>query len=143
MMNVYKYLQRIKVLDDKIQRKEERIQELKLAVSGAGAIRYDKEPVQTSISATSKLESMVLQYIDLEDEVEKLKDTEAHWINKLTREIMDLECKNHRMVLYLIYVEFLSYNQICKIMGVSRWTVYRMRDKAIERFKETHGDVVS
>ena len=76
-MNAHKYLQRIKVLDTKIKNTEERIETLKAAASGAGSIRYDKERVQTSM-IDSKLESLVLQYIELEDKVMQKKAPDSN-----------------------------------------------------------------
>ena len=71
-MNAQKYLQQIKVLDTKIKQKEEQIEYLKEAAGGAGAIRYDKEKIQVSMT-DSKLEQMVIEYMQLEQEVQEQK----------------------------------------------------------------------
>ena len=141
-MNAHKYLQRIKVLDTKIKNTEERIETLKAAASGAGSIRYDKERVQTSM-IDSKLESLVLQYIELEDKVMQMKARKKHLIQTALMQIDNLSSDKDQRILKMIYIDFMSYNKIARYFDVSRWTIYRWRDEALEHFSDTNKDIVS
>ena len=136
-MNAKVYLEQIKVLDTKIKQKEERIEYLKEAAGGAGAIRYDKDRVQTSLT-DSKLESLVIQYMQFEQEVACMKKRYYfmlhHACNILEKNLSE---DKEKTVLKKIYIHDMSYNMIAKAYGVSRWTIYRWRDSAFEHLKDT------
>ena len=63
------YLEQLSVLEDKIESQKLYIEELKSALSGLDAIRYDKDRVQSSPDDNAMLD----QLIKIEDEESKLK----------------------------------------------------------------------
>ena len=137
IMNVKAYLQQIKVLDTKIKQKEEQIEYLKEAAGGAGAIRYDKDKVQTSCS-DSKLESMIIQYMTLEQEVqeEKLKFEQAR--QKIINQIHELNDDRYINVLFKRYVELKGFEKIAVEMDYNYDYVRELHALAINAFEITH-----
>ena len=136
-MNVKAYLQQIKVLDTKIKQKEEQIEYLKEAAGGAGAIRYDKDKVQTSCS-DSKLESMIIQYMTLEQEVqeEKLKFEQARQI--IINQIQELNDDRYINVLFKRYVEYKSYELIAVELSYSFDYVKELHRDSLDAFRIKH-----
>lgn len=136
-MNAQKYLQQIKVLDTKIKQKEEQIEYLKAASSSAGAIRYDKDKVQTSCS-DSKLENIVIQYMQLEQEVEEQKLHLEKVRGVIINQIHELFDDRYISVLFKRYVEVKSYELIAVEMNYSFDYVKELHRDALEEFKVQH-----
>ena len=91
----------------------------------------------------SKLESLVLQYIELEDKVMQMKARKKHLIQTALMQIDNLSSDKDQRILKMIYIDFMSYNKIARYFDVSRWTIYRWRDEALEQFSDTNKDIVS
>ena len=136
-MNAQKYLQQIKVLDTKIKQKEEQIEYLKEAAGGAGAIRYDKDKVQTSCS-DSKLESMIIEYMQLEQEVQEQKLHLEKVRDVIIGQIHNLHDDRYISVLFKRYVEIKSYELIAVEMNYSFDYVKELHRDALEDFRLKH-----
>lgn len=136
-MNAQKYLQQIKVLDTKIKQKEEQIEYLKEAAGGAGAIRYDKEKIQVSMT-DSKLEQMVIEYMQLEQEVQEQKLHLEKVRNVIIGQIHDLCDDRYINVLFKRYVEVKSYELIAVEMNYSFDYVKELHRDALEDFRLQH-----
>ena len=136
-MNAQKYLQQIKVLDTKIKQKEEQIEYLKEAAGGAGAIRYDKEKIQVSMT-DSKLEQMVIEYMQLEQEVQEQKLHLEKVRGVIIGQIHDLCDDRYINVLFKRYVEVKSYELIAVEMNYSFDYVKELHRDALEDFRLQH-----
>lgn len=136
-MNAQKYLQQIKVLDTKIKQKEEQIAFLKEAASCSGAIRYDKDKVQTSCS-DSTLEKRIIEYMTLEQEVEEQKLHLAKIRNIIIEQIHDLTDDRYINVLFKRYVEIKTYELIAVEMNYSFDYVKELHRDALEDFRLKH-----
>lgn len=136
-MNAQKYLQQIKVLETKIKQKEEQIEYLKEGASGAGAIRYDKDKVQTSMT-DSKLESLVIQYMTLEQEVQEQILHLEQVRHRIIGEIQELHDDRYINVLFKRYVEIKSYELIAVEMNYSFDYVKELHRDALEDFRLKH-----
>ncbi len=136
-MNAQKYLQQIKLLDSKIKQKEEQIEYLKEAASSAGAIRYDKDKVQVSMT-DSKLESLVIQYMQLEQEVQEQKLHLEQVRDKIICQIHNLQDDRYVNVLFKRYVEIKSYELIAVEMNYSFDYVKELHRDALEDFRLNH-----
>lgn len=136
-MNAQKYLQQIKMLETKIKQKEEQIEYLKEAASGAGAIRYDKDKVQTSMM-DSKLESLIIQYMTLEQEVQEQILHLEQVRHRIIGEIQELHDDRYINVLFKRYVEIKSYELIAVEMNYSFDYVKELHRDALEDFRLKH-----
>ena len=136
-MNAQKYLQQIKMLETKIKQKEEQIEYLKEAASGAGAIRYDKDKVQTSMT-DSKLENLVIQYMTLEQEVQEQILHLEQVRHRIIGEIQELHDDRYINVLFKRYVEIKSYELIAVEMNYSFDYVKELHRDALEDFRLKH-----
>jgi len=138
-MNAKDYLKQLKKLDVMIQDMEEQLEFLHEQASSAGAIRYDKEKIQMT-QVSSKLEELVLSYIELENEIKKERLTFQLKKQKIIHEIHeidDIEGK-YISVLYKRYVEYKSYELIAVEMNYSFDYVKELHRDALERFHRKH-----
>lgn len=108
-------LNKVKELDDSINKKLQRLSELKTiaACSGAGAIRYDQDKVQTSVTG-GKLENSVIAMIDLEHEIDHDTDQFIDYRDQIISDCRKVEDKDERDVLLLKYIGYLSIRQIAQ-----------------------------
>lgn len=136
-MNVQKYLQQIKVLDAKIKQKQQQYIKLKAAASSAGAIRYDKEVVQTTRTG-DRLEKLVLQYIELEQEINQEKFRLEQAKQTIINQIHSLNDDRFINVLFKRYVEYKSYELIAVEMNYSFDYVKELHRKALDSFAAKH-----
>jgi hypothetical protein len=136
-VNAQKYLQQIRVLDTKIRQKEEQIESLKLSADGAGAIRYDKDIVQVS-KVDSKMESIVVQYVAIEEEVKKQKLHLEQMKQIIIDQIQELTDDRYINVLFKRYVQIKSYELIAVEMNYSFDYVKELHRDALEEFRLQH-----
>ncbi len=136
-MDAQKYLRQIKVLDTKIKQKEKQIEYLKEAAQGAGAIRYDEDRVQVSMT-DSKLESLVTQYMTLEQEVQEQILYLEKVKNMIIGQIHEMSDDRYINVLFKKYVEIKSYELIAVEMNYSFDYVKELHRDALESFRLKH-----
>ena len=142
MPNVNQYLSSIRVLRKEIDKKIERYHEKMMSADGLGAVRYDKDPVQTSVT-DSMIENTVIDYVELEEEIKSLQKELCQRIDEVSERIARMESLTYKCVLMWLYVDMLSCEEVAKELGCSRWTVYRIRKLAIREFQDTNKDLVS
>lgn len=132
-----RYLQQIKILDTKIEQKEDQYKEAYNAALSVGAIKCDKNLVQTS-KANDGNENLVLKYLDLENEI-KRKKLEFHKAkDKIINEIQGIPDDRYVNVLYKRYVEYKSYENISYEMHYSMQYVKQLHKQALRAFEKKH-----
>ena len=136
-MNAQSYLQQIKILDTKIKQKENQYFEIYNAATNAGAIRYDKELIQTT-RIGDRTEKLVIKYLKLEEEIseQKLKFHEIK--NRIINEIQELSDDRYINVLYKRYVEYKNYEVISKEMRYSFDYVKELHRYSLQAFEIKH-----
>lgn len=142
MSNAHQYLSCIRVMRKKLDRKIERYNEAMQSADGLGAIRYDKDPVQTSVT-DSMIENTVIDYVDLEQQINDLIQKLNETIARITEEIRRMPTEDYKRILISIYLDQMSCEDVADQMGCSRWTIYRLKGKALREFTDTNPRIVS
>lgn len=133
------YLEQLQDLDININQNLERLEEMKESADGVGAIRYDRDRMQTS--PVNALEGRVCNYIQFEKringEIEQFSDAKE----QIIREIRELHHRNYVQVLFKVYVQYKSFKQVADEMNVSYKYVCKLHYDALRRFSELHSEL--
>lgn len=127
-----KCLQSIRKIEKKLHSKRLELEALRYRASGAGAIRYDKEHVQTSpddylamaMADIIEIEKSILQ---AESDIEKKK-------GKAYAVVRKIETEDHRTFIEWYYLNGLSMIETATKMNIAERTSYYLRDDALESF---------
>lgn len=124
-------LGRVAALKASIRKKQDRLIELKVMSTCSGGMRYDKDPVQTSPSGDA-LEKTVINYVELEQDIELMKVDLIENIAECERLIDLLPDDTQRTVIRMKYLQESGLFAICDAIGKSRFTVWRIEQDALK-----------
>lgn len=127
-------IEMIPFLKKKINELQLRVYELKEMLINAGAIRYDKDPVQTSPNG-GRLEKMVTEYCELERQIGFLKIDLKNQIAEFEKIYDLMDDDKEKMFLRMKYVEGVETGEMQKAFSCSRWTLYRLDKKALKSYR--------
>lgn len=127
-------IEMIPFLKKKINELQLRVYELKEMSINAGAIRYDKDPVQTSPNG-GRLEKMVTEYCELERQIGFLKIDLKNQIAEFEKIYDLMDDDKEKMFLRMKYVEGVETGEMQKAFACSRWTLYRLDKKALKSYR--------
>lgn len=134
-----KFLLDIRNMDKEIDNLICKIDYLRYKASGAGAIRYDKDRVQTSP------EDMVCEAIT---EVIEQEQKLSAYIRKIqrrreyTKQVIELWNNNNAQYIDIYYLNHGSIFDVSSRIGCSNRQAYRIRDNALEQFARYIQDIV-
>lgn len=112
-----------------LQIKRDKIDALKLS-AGSSAIRYDKEPVQTT--PDNFTEKVLIDAVDLEAEIEEdiaSMESIKRYVYDAIQRMDNMEEQN---LLIFYYYDNLSYYETSQRLHMSERNIYRMEDDALE-----------
>lgn len=126
------YLKKIRDNDRVLKSKRDELDALRYKASGAGAIRYDKDHVQTSPQdylsmAMDDIMKIEKQIEDKEAHIEELKG-EAYAIVRMITQA------DQRVILEWYYLNGLSMVDTANKMNIAERTAYYLREDALETF---------
>ena len=127
------------ILDD-IRELKQDIDELQMKIDSfgtVGAIRYDKECVQTSPSGDT-LCKQVTNYVAFNDKINAEIDSFADAKEQIIKEIRGLRDKNYVQVLYKVYVQYKTVKQASKEMKKCYNYTVELHNKALAAFEKTY-----
>lgn len=126
---VKKTLDKIRYSTEDIQKKKNVLASIELS-TGPSAIRYDKDPVQSSPSNYN--ESAIIKATELREEITE----DYNRIDKIKREmfdrIMQLKAHEEKSIIIYYYYDCLSYQETGNKIGLSLSSVYRWEESAIQ-----------
>ena len=127
-----KYLYRIRNRETDIRGKRLELEALRYKASGAGAIRYDKDRVQSS--PQDYMTMAINDAIELEKQI---KEDEAA-IEGLKGEayaiVRKMENRDGRALIEWFYLNGLSMSETAEFMKMSERNAYYIQEKALEEF---------
>lgn len=126
---VRQYLQSIKFLTGKRDKKLEQIEELRSVATNCVA-KLDKDPVQTSGSG-DKMPNIVGRMVDLQkeaDELDKIIHERTALVIRMSDNLEDKRCQKY---LFTRYIDLNSFYDTVMIMELSDSTARRIEKKAI------------
>ena len=138
-MSAKQYLLQLQILDMKINQKIEESAQLRSIVQGRG-MSCDSERVQTSPANIQ--ENMIVKYLDIEREIDKMIDDYVDQKDKIINQIHELSDVRYIRILFDRYVpdekgHTKSFEQISVDMNYSYTYVCDLHGQALIAFAET------
>ena len=137
IVNTQRYLCQIKILDTKIKQKQEQYNQLYESTHSVGAVRYDREPVQTS-RTNDAIERSIIRYLELEEEIKDETLNLQKTKHKIINEIQELDDDRFINLLYKKYVEYKPMNMIAEEMCYSYDYVKELHRNSLKAFEDKH-----
>lgn len=126
-----RYLSQIRNAGKEIRGILDNIDFLRYKASGAGAIRYDKDHVQTS--PEDMVCEAIAEAIDLEQmlsrRIKRLQDMREH-----AEQVIEFWNNNNARFIEIYYLNHGSMADVSSRIGCSSRHAYRIRDNALEEF---------
>lgn len=136
-MTTIEYLEQLSDMDDRAGfylREAQRWRDMATSIS----VSYDKEPVKSS-GNKQKIENAMVNAVYYEDKArEKIGDLMKRR-DKIVEQIIELEDKDSRDILYRYYVDDKSTVEISEEIGYSLVHTRRKHRKALEMFEKRYG----
>ena len=120
----------MKLIFDEIRELKKSIDELQMKIdcfTTVGAIRYDKECVQTSPSGDS-LEKSVIRLIEDQENLEHLK---REWTEMCANVNLDLYTVKQREFIELYYFQAYSMKKCCSVMHTKYNNLYNLKKRIL------------
>lgn len=135
-MRAKEYLSQIHLLDKRINNRIQELKNIKDQISVVRPVRYDKDHVQHS-DISDCVSDGVARYIDTEREINAMIDELVALKHKVTGEIERLNDPRHVELLFLRYVQCMTFEQIAVSMDYSFRQVLRLHGSALQEFDQT------
>lgn len=126
------FLKKIQEGEEILKSKQNELNALRYKASGQGAIRYDKDHVQST--PQNYLELMVDDIFKIEKQIEELKDETEKLKSKAYSIIRTFKEPDHRTLITWYYINGLTMSQTADRMNLSDRKVYYMKNDALEAF---------
>ena len=126
------YLMSIRDIEKKLHNKRLELEALRYKASGAGAIRYDKDRVQTS--PDDYLAKAMIDIIEIEKQIEKDEASIEKKKGKAYGIVRKMEIAEQRILIEWYYLNGLSMQETALKMSIAERTTYYLRDDALESF---------
>jgi predicted transcriptional regulator len=128
---IYEILGRPRLITGRIQRLTMQRDELESAAL-PGAIRYDRDTVQTS--PEDRMADVLAKVADIDAEIEQLRREKAKAVMRVSEMIEALEDEGQRQLMSALYIARMSMTEAAAYVNYSRRQAYRIRREAIERW---------
>lgn len=127
-----RYLSRINLVEREIRGKRLELEALRYKASGAGAIRYDRDRVQTSPQdyMTMAIEDVLELEKQIKEDEESIEDIKGE-AYRIVRQMQD---RDNRALIEWFYLNGLSMTETAEFMKMSERNAYYIQDKALEEF---------
>jgi len=126
------YLKKIRDVERNLISKRDELEALRYRASGAGAIRYDKDKVQTSPS--DYLTMAIADIIEIEKQIEEDECSIEDMKGEAYAIVRQIELPEHRTIIEWFYLNGISMTETAERMNMSERSAYYMRDDALESF---------
>ena len=126
------YLLKIRATEKNITNKRLELEALLYKASGAGAIRYDVDHVQTS--PKDYMAMAIADAIELEKQIKEAEESaeeERGHAYSIVRQIEDAE---HRIIIEWFYLNGLPMARTAEHLNMSERSAYYLKDDALESF---------
>ena len=131
-MRAEKYLNQIKRTVEKIHGKQEELKALKWKASGVGAIRYDKEKVQTS--PQNYMEMAIADALEIEAELEEDEASIEEIKGNAYAIVRRMKEPMQRALIEWFYLNGFPMVEVANKMNMSERNAYYLKDDSLESF---------
>lgn len=126
------YLKQIRDKDRALKSKRDELDALRYKASGSGAIRYDKDHVQTS--PQDYLSLAMDDIIKIEKQIEEKEAVLEEMKGKAYTIVRQIQQTDHRIIIEWYYLNGLSMIDTADKMSIAERTAYYLRDDALDSF---------
>lgn len=128
------YLQQVRILDEGITKDIEQLEAMRSNAIGQGAIRYDKEKVQSS--PQDRLCSDVCDIVTFNEEINEEIDRFVDLKKRVIDQIKTLDAEQiQRDVLMKTYIEYKSNRQVASEIQKSGSHTFAIKAEALKNFE--------
>lgn len=136
-MTASQYLSQLYTIDDRFAHDLAQLDELRdRAMSGGGAIRYDKDKVQTS--ATNNAMDPIIEYVDTEADVDRRLDGYVRLRSKIIAQILGMQDPLHAQILFDIFAINMDMHATAKDINYSYRHTYNLYEEALAAFAQQY-----
>lgn len=139
-MTAKEYLNQIYIIEARYEAKKEQARDMRLLAESAGAIRYDRERVQTSPTADG-LFTTVLKIIESENDAIDCASQLFNIKETIISQIINLDDANYMRILCLKYVHHNNLTTIADKMHFTYQYTKELHKKALDSFEETYPEI--
>lgn len=132
-MRAKEYLSTIERMELDIRAKRERLREVENRCKNVGAIRYDKDKVQSSVK--NRHEEMMARYLDMQMELEEEILALERKKNEIVAQLERMSNPIFKVMLMMKHCEGKNWEQIAEELHFSYGYVRNMSKKAYEAFE--------
>lgn len=126
------YLMRIRNIEKSIKSKCDELEALRYKASGAGAIRYDKDIVQTSPG--DYMTMVMSDILEIEKQIEEDAASIEDMKGSAYAIVRRIESADQRTLIEWFYLNGISMAETADRMNMSERTAYYLRDDSLESF---------
>lgn len=126
------YLRKIQAVEKILKNKRDELEALRYKASGAGAIRYDKDRVQTS--PQDYLAMAMVDIVEIEKQIEEDEASIEDMKGQAYSIVRRMEQADHRAVIEWFYLNGLPMQIVSLKMNMSERNAYYLRDDALEEY---------
>jgi len=127
-----RYLSRINLVEREIRGKRLELEALRYKASGAGAIRYDRDRVQTS--PQDYMTMVIEDVLELEKQIKEDEESIEDIKGEAYRIVRQMQDRDNRALIEWFYLNGLSMTETAEFMKMSERNAYYIQDKALEEF---------
>lgn len=138
-LSAKEYLQQLRDIDVSINQDVSRLEAMRSGVMGQGAIRYDRERVQTS--PKDKLCSDVCDIVTFNDRIDRRIKKFVDTKELIIEQIRGLHNAVYNQVLFSVYVEYKSLKETACDMGRCYAFVREKHREGLEAFEGIYPDL--
>lgn len=125
-------LENIRDFEKEINQKRMELDALRYKASGAGAVRYDKDPVQTS--PEDYMAMAILDIVELEKQIKEAEIKIERTKGEAYAVVRKMDKPDHRAVIEWYYLNGLSMIDTANKLNLSERAAYYLREDALEEF---------
>ena len=126
------YLRKIQRQESNLKKKKDELDALRYKASGAGAIRYDKDRVQTS--PKDYLSMAIDDIIEIEKQIEEDEAAVEEIKGQAYSIVRRMSEADHRAMIEWFYLNGVPMAEVSLKMNLSERNAYYLRDDALESF---------
>lgn len=139
-MTAQEYLEGIERAERKIEAITRRLEELRTRAEGVGAIRYDKDRVQTS--PQDSMPDKVIKLCEIEDKYREAVIRAEVYKHEAQRRVNALKDARYIAILTARYIDRLTWEGVGERTSYSPDHAIRLHREALRAFAETNRDII-
>lgn len=129
-------INKINILRSKIEKQKELINYYETMSYSLGGIDYSKEPIDCTKNTDAPFIKWIYKKIEAEEVLKQFEKELEDTLSIFSIKLESLEEPDYRKVLSYRYILKKSWNEIGNIMFLSRASLYRLQENAINQLNE-------